>query len=182
MSAELRREAIERAERLRSARAVEVLSRAELEVREREASAWESSDGTVRAVDVWVLTDGFALGLVRSSPLVRDAVVEAITEVAPRVLGASVIDLELVWALRERGGGGGYRELPPERVDRRSSEHVRRALAGFLAASGDDESARAVARGPLRVSRRAVHVGVDPQRVEAAVQALLGPSIRARRL
>src|SRR5690606_21640391 len=149
MSAELRREALQRAERLRSARAVEVLRRSELEV--REASAWESSDGTVPAVDVRVLTDGFALGLVRDSPRAPEAVAEATTEVAARGLGASVGDVDFVWALKERGAGESYRELPAEPIDPRSSADVKRALAGFLAAGGDEETAFAVERGELRV-------------------------------
>ncbi len=179
MSTELRREALIRAEAMRSPRAAEVLRRSILETHERAANAWESSDGTVRAVDVRALLDGYALGLVRSSPAVHDAVVEAITTTAPRVLDASVVDLELVWALRERGAGERYRDVIAERADRRSSRDVQRALAAYLAASGDDETSRAVESGELVVKgRRTVRVSIAPERVRPALIALLGPDVR----
>jgi len=180
MSAELRHEALRRAEQLRSARAVEVLRRSELDV--RDASAWESSDGPVRAVDVRVLTDGFALGLVRSSPIVHDAIVAAITEVAPSVLGASVIDLDFEWALRERPLESGYREPPPEKVDRLSSADVKRTLVGFLVASGEYERAREVHEGSLELSGDIVRVSVEPNSVRDALDALFGRPSRVRRV
>lgn len=180
MSTELRRAALGRAERMRSPRAAEVLRRAELEVRER--SAWESSDGTVRAVDVHLLVDGYALGLVRGHPAVGDAVIEAVTAAAPDVLEASVIDLSFEWALREQSGADRYRDAALVRVDRRSSVDVGRALAAFLAAFGDEDAARLVEAGTLRVERGGgLAVSFDPRRVEGALEALFGARPRVRR-
>lgn len=181
MTAELRREAIERAKRMRSRRAVEVLERSMLSASER--GAWESSDGTVRAVDLTVLTDGFALGLVTSSPLVHDAVVEAIAEVAPRVLGASIVDLTFEWALREHGARGTYRDERFERADRRSRTDVKRALAGFLAGRGEIDAARRVAEGELQIGRTGtVYVSAEPRIVARALEMLFGAPVRVRAL
>jgi hypothetical protein len=144
---ELRRAALLRVESVRDPRVAEVLQRSAIEVRDREGAGWESSDGTVRAVDVRVLVDGYALGLCERWPGVRDGVVAAVTAEAPRVIGASVIDLVIAWGLRERGIEAGYRDDPgtPELVEGRTTEDVRRAVAGFVAAFGEGGEERALA-------------------------------------
>lgn len=180
MSAELRRAALARAETMRSARVAEVLRRSQLLVRERDT--WESSDGTVRAVDVHVLLDGFALGLVSAFPGVSDAVIEAVTAVAPPVLDASVVDLSFEWALREQSGADVYRDAISSRADRSSGDDVKRALAAFLAASGDEQTSQLVLAGALELrGERDVEVSVEPRLVSSALAALLGP-VRVRRM
>lgn len=173
MSEELGRRALERAESMRNRRATEVLRRAVLLVRERSGAAWESSEGHVVAVDVRALLDGTAMGLVRSFPAVHDAVVEAISAAAPEVLGASVVELTFEWGLRERGGDEGYRDHAPARADRRSATDVQRALAAFLAASGDDATARDVERARVVIGDHVEVVGVDRARIAAALAALV---------
>lgn len=157
---------------MRSPRAAEILRRAVLVVVDRQSETWESSDGTVRAVDVTVRIDGFASGLLASRPAAHDAVVEAVAAVAPSVLGASVIDLRFEWALRERPAEEGYRDDTPELVDRESSRDVQRALAAFLHASGDEASARQLILH-IRGSRIVV-LGVPLTIAEPALAALFG--------
>lgn len=175
----LRREALRRVEAMRSPRAAEIVRRSELEVHEREA--WESSDGVVRAVDVHAWVDGYALGLVHAFPTAHDAVVEAVSAVAPRVLGASVVDLSFGWGLAEQAGAPSYRDALPRRVDRRSSQDVMRALGAFLAASGDAEGARALEGATLRVRGSVIEVDVDRSLVTSALAALFGAPVEVRR-
>lgn len=168
---------------MRDGRVAEVLRRAEVLVVERAAGAWESSDGTVRALDVRLDVDGYALGLCESFPSVRDAVVEVLTGEAPRVLGASVVDLAIGWGVRERAAEPGYRDAAAEPVDRESGEDLGRALAGFLRASGDEESARRVSAATLEVGAHEVDLlgaRVDPAALEPALHALYGRAMRAR--
>jgi hypothetical protein len=137
-----------RAEKMREPRAVEVLRRGRLEVRERAASAWESSDGTVRAVDVRLLLDGHALGIWQRWPAVRDAVIEAITAVAPGIVGATVVDLDAVWGLREHPLATGYRGEMVTPVDPDDPAELRRAAIGFLFGRGDAALANALLADP----------------------------------
>jgi hypothetical protein len=175
VSSELSRRALERAEAMRSPRAAEVLRRAVVVVGERAGEAWESSEGSVRAVFATLLLDGTSCGLIATFPSVRDAVVEAVSAAAPEVLEASVVDIRFAWALKEHGEAG-YRDGPAERADRGSPDDVRRALAAFLAASGDEATARAVERARVRVHQHGVDVdGVDRARIDAALAALLRP-------
>lgn len=180
---ELRRGALARASSSRDGRIAEVLRRSVVHASERAGEAWESSDGTVRAVDVRVEVDGYALGLCEASPAVLYAVIEAITAEAPRVLGASVVDIAVVWGLRERNVEEGYRAEPSEPLDRRYGEDVRRALVGFLRATGDDASAAALSSAELEVGAREIDVlgaEVDPERLAPALSALYGRPMRAR--
>lgn len=179
MSASLRRSALARVESMRSTRAAEVLRRAELEVRERES--WESSDGPVRGVDVHVRVDGYALGLLDASPVVQDAVIEAVTAVAPLTLGASVSDLSFEWALGEQAGAPTYRDATSARVDPRSSPDVSRALSAYLAATGQPDAARAVEEHGVQVEGEVVRVAFDPSLAQAGLDALFGHPVRVRR-
>lgn len=133
----------------RDGRVADVLRRARVVVSEREGMAWESSDGTVRAADVRLVVDGHALGLVERSPAVRDAVIAALAAAAPIALGMSVADVAFAWGLREQSGS--YRGGGASDADATSAEDVRRALAAFLAASGDEEAAAAVDAARLSV-------------------------------
>jgi hypothetical protein len=142
-SPELRRAALERAAAMRDPRVGEVLRRCVVVTHEREASAWESSEGTIQAIDVELLADGWALGL-WESPAVRDAVVAALAAVAPGVVEGSVTDVSIVWALRERGAEAHYRGGAPERVDRGSKADVERSMAAFLDAGGSAPSAERI--------------------------------------
>ncbi|MGE0788640.1 MAG: hypothetical protein AB7S26_23415 [Sandaracinaceae bacterium] len=179
MSGELRRAALARVKSMRSPRAAEVLRRAELEVLEREAGDWESSDGTVHGVDLRALVDGYALGLISSSPSVHDAVIEAITAVAHDVIGASVIDLRFEWGLTERPLASAYRDQPRRRLDRTDADHVRTALAAFVHASGDEALAKRIADATLTVSRGRVRIAeVPPEVVRDPLAALFGRPIR----
>lgn len=180
---ELRRAALARASAMRDARVAEVLRRCVVHASERTGDAWESSDGTVRALDVRVEVDGFALGLCESFPSVRDAVVEALTGEAPRVLGASVVDLTIHWALRERAAESGYRDDTAERVDPEDGEDVRRALVGFLRASGEGERAMQLSGAELDVGAHEIDVrgaAVERGSLEPALTALYGRPMRAR--
>lgn len=170
----LARRALERAESMRSPRAAEVLRRAVFLVHDSDAADWESSDGSVRAIDVRLLLDGTACALMSTFPGVHDAVVEAISAAAPEVLQASVIDITYAWALKEHHEEG-YRDHHAERVDRRSPEDLRRALAAFLSAAGDDDAARDVERARMRFVDDAIHLaGIDRSRVHTALAVLVG--------
>lgn len=180
---ELRSAALIRAEGMRDPRVAEVLRRAIVDARDRAGEAWESSDGTVRAVDVRLVVDGHALGLIESSPAVRDAVIEAVSAVAPDALGASVVDLAIGWGLRERRMEAGYRGDAPERADPEDDDDLRRAIVGFLSACGDDAEARAVDGSELRVGVREAYCDapVDAARIETALRAIAGRAIRVVR-
>lgn len=177
---ELRTAALVRAEGMRDPRVAEVLRRAIVQARERVGDAWESSDGTVRAIDVRLAVDGYALGLLEMSPAVRDAVVEAVSAVAPGAVGASVVDLAIRWGLRERRPEAGYRGDAPEHADPEDDDDLRRAIVGFLAASGDDAGARAIDACELRVGMREAYcdAAVAPATVEVALRAILGRCVR----
>ena len=173
----LRHAALARAHGMRDPRVAEVLRRSRLRVRPREGATWESSDGTVRAVDVRVIVDGYALGLCDAFPSVLDAVVEAITAEAPAALEASVLDLDVRWGLAEHAVESGYRDERVREVDRASEGDVRRALVGYLIASGDEPAARAVSGPAARVAlgrARPRIVGNSTERaaIEAAIAAL----------
>lgn len=178
--AELRTAALARAASMRDPRVAEVIRRAIADVRERAGEGWESSDGTVRAIDVRLIVDGHALGLVESSPAVRDAVIEAVSGVAPSAVGASVVELAIGWGLRERRPEAGYRGDGPERADAEDDDDVRRAIVGYLAAIGDDEGARAVDGCELRVGVREAYCDapIDASRIEPALRAILGRAVR----
>lgn len=181
---ELRQAALARAAAIRDRRVAEVLARAVVEVHERAGDAWESSDGTVRAIDVRLVVDGHALGLCETYPAVRDGVIAAITGEAPRVMGASVVDLVIAWGLRETSAESGYRDAGPRTVDRDDGDHVRRALAGFLLAAGDEPTARALAAAELDVGAREIDVtgasGLTPAVLEPALTALFGRPMRVQ--
>ncbi|WP_236606886.1 hypothetical protein [Sandaracinus amylolyticus] len=180
---ELRRAALARAATMRDGRVAEVLRRSIVHVFERAGDAWESSDGTVRAIDVRLEVDGHALGSCETFPSVRDAVIVTITAEAPRVLGASVVDLAIVWGVRERSVEAGYRDDAGEPLDRGFGDDVKRALVGFLRASGDDESARALAGGELEIGAREVDVigaRVETSKLEPALAVLYGRPMRVR--
>jgi hypothetical protein len=169
---ELAHAALVRAGELRDARVAEVLWRARLEVHDREGAAWESSDGTVLAVDVRLVVDGRARRLVES-PAVRDALVEVIASVAPGVVSASLVDLDVVWGLRERALEEGYRGAPRARTSREDADDVRAGLVGYLAAGGDPGP------GEARLARRGrgwIVEHPDPAeraRLSLALEALL---------
>ncbi|MDQ3031498.1 MAG: hypothetical protein M3Y87_03710 [Myxococcota bacterium] len=181
---ELRHAALQRAGAMRDSRVAEVIRRAIVDVHDRAGEAWESSDGTVRAVDVRVAVDGHALGLCEAYPAVRDAVVEAITAEAPRMIGASVVDLTIVWGVRERAIEGGYREGTLEAVDRDDGEDVRRAVAGFLTATGAAATAHALTGVELDVGAREIDMmgsrGLAPSAIEPALAALFGRRMRVQ--
>lgn len=155
---ELRHAALERATSLRDGRVAEVLRRAVLDAQERAGLGWESSDGRVRAVDVLVLVDGYALGLVETWPAVRDGVVEVVAACGPSVLGASVIDLHFEWGLTERPVEPGYRDDAVRHADPRDPEDLRRAIAAFVLAAGDEPLARAVSAAEVTVQGSEIRV------------------------
>lgn len=183
---ELRRAALARAGTMRDGRVAEVIRRSVVHARERASEAWESSDGTVRAIDVDVIVDGYALGLCESSPAVRDAVIEALTGEAPRVIGASVVDLVIAWGLRERTAESGYRDDVAERSDPDDGDDVRRAIAGYLRASGDVAAAGVLADLEVEVGARELDVlggraaALDAPALERAATALFARRMRVR--
>lgn len=179
MTAALRREALARAEAMHSPRAAEVLRRSQLQVRDR--GGWESSDGTVHGVDVHVLLDGFALGLLDASPLVRDAVVEAITAVAPSAIGASIVELSFAWGLAEQAGAATYRDALDARAHPTNDRDVSRALVAYLAARGDDALVTMVERSGVRMGAHGeVLVSFPPRLVASALDALFGRPVHVR--
>jgi hypothetical protein len=178
--------ALARAERMRDRRIAEVLRRARLVARPGTSGAvWESSVGTIRAVEVTAMVDGFALGLCETFPSLRDAIVDAICAEAPRVIGASVADLAIEWGLRERRVEAGYRDELHARADADDDEHIRRALVAYLTAAGEREAALVLTGSELRVGMREAWVDVtlpDREAIERALSSLLRRPIRIGRL
>ncbi len=136
---------------------------------------WRASDCDVCAYELTVDATAAAIAVIERAPAVRDAVTAVLSAAVSADRGCSLSGLRFRWR-RVAQQAHGYRELPSRELAMDREDELRREVAAFLGAMGEDAQSLAGARVRYDGSALVIEGArrEDVRRLTAALTALAG--------